>query len=246
SLLPMSEAQKRRKFARKAAAPPKQTPDPGPPALAPPDVVASPEAVPSRMTEALSNLTIRAKTAAASVRRMTNAAIVKANRAILPVQRLILNFDPPAEEAPKSRIAEDVVFGVCALAMTAAVIFYLAFATRPMVYDEVVLYNPIYMYLHTGVMTYPAHHHFDDMTVHPPPHYLVIAWLMRLGFSLYHAAAVLPSLLFLVLCILLLRSSFALHLRVSIAAGVFLSAFVWNYTYTIRPDMDMALAWMTG
>jgi len=115
-----------------------------------------------------------------------------------------------------------------------------------MVYDEVVLYNPIYMYLHTGVMTYPAHHHFDDMTVHPPPHYLVIAWLMRLGLSLYHAAAVLPSLLFLVLCVLLLRSTFALHLRVSIAAGVFLSAFVWNYTYTIRPDMDMALAWMTG
>src|SRR5437016_2564859 len=156
SLLPMSEAHKRKKPARKASKPPIRTPNPGSQAPTPPVVVAAPEAAPSRMTEALSNLTIRTNTAAASVRRVPNAAIVRATRAILPVQRVILAFDPPAEEAPKSRIAEDVVFGICALAMCAAVIFYLAFAVRPMVYDEVVLYNPIYVYLHTGVMTYPA------------------------------------------------------------------------------------------
>jgi len=174
------------------------------------------------------------------------SARIQANPATGTLQRILRAFDLPAAQAPKNNIAEDAVFGICALAMIAVAIFYLAFAVRPLIYDEVVLYNPIYMYLHTGVMTYPAHHHFDDMTVHPPPHYLVIAWVMRLGLSLYHAAAVSPSLLFLVLCVLLLRSAFSLHLRLSIAAGVFLSTFVWNYTFTIRPDMDMALAWITG
>ena len=153
---------------------------------------------------------------------------------------------PKRFQQSSPRPVDDLVFASCAALFILAAVVYLAFADRAIVFDEIGLHNPIYMYLNYGRMVYPVHGHFDDMTVHPPTHYLVIATLMRLGFGLFHAAAVVPCLLFITLCVLLYRSAYPFSLKTSILAGVFLGALVWNQTYTIRPDVEMALAWITG
>src|SRR5438046_1187749 len=72
--------------------------------------------------------------------------------------------------------------------------------------DEIGLVNPAYMKLHYGRMTYPVHGYFEGMFVHPPPHYALIAAVMRLGFSLYYAEAI-PTFLTVILCILLIVRS---------------------------------------
>ncbi|HJZ95701.1 MAG TPA: hypothetical protein VKE70_04300, partial [Candidatus Solibacter sp.] len=138
--------------------------------------------------------------------------------------------------------ADDIAFGFCCLLFSTATVLYLAFSDRWIVFDEIVFHNPIYMYLHLGRMVFPI----EPMVVHPPPHYLVIAWLMRLGLPLFHAAAVVPCLLFMTTCLLLMRSQFPLAIRVSILIGVYLGAIVSNQTFTIRPDVDVVMSWITG
>ncbi len=152
-------------------------------------------------------------------------------------------------KSPKPTIFSSIdqaVFLLCAASFIVASIIYLAFADRQIVFDEVGLQNPIYMYFHWGRMVYPVHGRFDDMVIHPPTHYLVVAWLMRLGFGLFHAAAIVPCLLVITLCILLYRSTYPFFTKISIVTGVFLGALVWNETFTIRPDVELALSWITG
>src|SRR5205814_4785790 len=61
--------------------------------------------------------------------------------------------------------------------------------------DDIGLFNPVYMYVHYGKFTYPTYGSFQEMVVHPPTHYLVLAWLNKLGVPLSYIAAVPPFLL---------------------------------------------------
>ena len=46
--------------------------------------------------------------------------------------------------------------------------------------DEMGLFNPVYMKLHYGRMTYPIHYQPDTMVVHPPLRYAEVAALMAI------------------------------------------------------------------
>ena len=139
-----------------------------------------------------------------------------------------------------------VLFGACLLVLAVASILYLAFLDRQISFDEIGLFNPSYMLLHYGRITYPIHGHFDDMVIHPPTHYLVIALWMKLGFSLFHAAAVMPILSFLAAGWLLFISPFDFSAKVGLLFGTYLAALVWTPTLTVRPDVSLALAWIAG
>src|SRR5271154_7022996 len=107
-----------------------------------------------------------------------------------------------------------VLFGGTFLVLAVAAILYLGFLDRSISFDEEGLYNPAYMMLHYARITYPIHGHFDDMVIHPPTHYLALAFLMKTGLSLFHAAAVPPILFFLTLGMMLLFSPFEVPVRV--------------------------------
>lgn len=150
---------------------------------------------------------------------------------------------PDRESTP---IYSTVLFGACVLVLAVASILYLAFLDRQISYDEAGLFNPVYMLLHYGRMTYPIHGHFDDMVIHPPTHYLMLALWMKLGFSLFHAAAVIPILSFLAAGCFLLSSPFEFSAKIGLLFGAFLAAVVWTPTLTVRPDVSLALAWIAG
>lgn len=139
-----------------------------------------------------------------------------------------------------------ILFLLCALVVCTAGCLYLLFLDRQLYFDEVGLYNPPYMFQHFGRITYPVHEHFDDMVIHPPTHYLVIGTLMRWGFTLTHAAAA-DSLLFLCVAgVLLVLSRFPPAVKFGLLFGTFLGPLIWNDLLTVRPDISLALAWMTG
>ncbi len=69
---------------------------------------------------------------------------------------------------------------------------------------------------------------------------------MKLGFSLFHAAAFMPTLLFLAAGWLLLISPFEFSAKVGLWVGTYLAAVVWTSTQTVRPDLTLALAWIAG
>ena len=53
---------------------------------------------------------------------------------------------------------------------------------QPEYIDELGLFNPIYMFLHTGRMTYPIHGEFDRFTIFIRPCIILrFAVLMKLG-----------------------------------------------------------------
>lgn len=95
-------------------------------------------------------------------------------------------------------------------------------------------------------MTYPAHEQFSTMYVHPPVHYFLVATLMRLGFSLFHAAGFIGVSLFTVMAILTAFSQFPLAVKLGLPFGAFLGVFVWNEALSLRPDVTLATAWMAG
>jgi len=133
-----------------------------------------------------------------------------------------------------------------AVLLTTAAAIYQCFSERVIYFDEVGLYNPVYMYLHYGKMTFPAHEHFDAMYIHPPMHYWMIATLMRTGLSVYHAAGLLSVLFFLLFAILVVTSRFPFAIQISFLFGGFLGAFVWNEALVLRPDLVLTLAWLGG
>ena len=117
--------------------------------------------------------------------------------------------------------------------------------------DDVVTYNPIYMYVHTGAMTFPSYDYFHSMVVHPPTHYLVLAWFMKAGIPLQYVASVPPFLLILLTVLLIVRSRFAAEIKISLLFGFFASVvfLLWAYgptSFGMRPDWHLAFAWFAG
>jgi len=119
--------------------------------------------------------------------------------------------------------------------------------------DEMGLYNPVYMYLHTGLMTYPIHRQPDYMVVHPPLHYLVISWFMQLGLSLHYAEAIPMFLMTGLLLWLIERAKFLFSIKFGLLLGTFGGCFLLFASYsdlvyfvTLRPDLQLALTWTSG
>ena len=116
--------------------------------------------------------------------------------------------------------------------------------------DEIGLFNPTYMALHYGKMTYPVHGYFDAMVVHPPVHYEAIAILMRLGLSLYYAQAT-PALLMLFLCIwLIVRGPFTGPVKIGLLYGIWVSVAIFGKIgiemFGMRPENHLGAAWLAG
>jgi len=114
------------------------------------------------------------------------------------------------------------------------------------VFDERGLDNPIYTYLHTGKMTYPAYGYFDGMYVHPPTHYFVTAEFMKMGLPLFPASEMPLFLLTAAGIFLIATGRFSFSLAVALVLGSFSGVFIWGDFVTIRPDVHLSVAWFTG
>lgn len=154
-----------------------------------------------------------------------------------------LKFDPISGAGAHTC---NVVFLVCALILLSAAAVYAMFADREITFDEAGLYNPVYMFQHYGKMTYPAHGSFFAMIIHPPAHYYAVALLMGCGLSLFHAAGLIPVLLFAILLFVLYRSRISIAPKFGLMLGTFCGIFVWTPAHTMRPEFSLAVAWMGG
>jgi hypothetical protein len=141
---------------------------------------------------------------------------------------------------------------VLGMAAVVSVLFLLAAysSDRKGDIDEIGLFNPTYMYVHSGKMTYPVHGFYDKMIVHPPVHYAVIGMLMRLGFTLYYAQAT-PTLLLALLCIwLIVRSPFSAPVQIGLLYGLWVSMAVFARfgieLFGMRPEGEVGTAWLAG
>jgi hypothetical protein len=132
--------------------------------------------------------------------------------------------------------------------------------------DELGLYNPIYTYLHSGKMTYPAYAQYYSMTIHPPIHYLLIAWFMKLGMSFYYAELVPVFIITCVILLLIEEGQFSTPVKFGLLTGFFSGSILIssvidlssnassiyslvysrNYLYSVRPDLNLALSWFAG
>lgn len=151
--------------------------------------------------------------------------------------------------------------GIFAGVLFVFIMLYSCFLDRSPATDEIGLYNPIYMFLNYGKMTYPAHLQPDNMVTHPPTHYGVVALLMKTGLHLFHAAGLPLILLSFISLFLIWSGHFSAITKFGLMSGLFIGAFIWtNFIprppdlsdidlatiFTIRPDLHLALAWFTG
>lgn len=120
------------------------------------------------------------------------------------------------------------------------------FMDRMPSYDEVLLFNPVYMFVNHGRLVYPAYDHPDMMIIHPPMHSLQLGLLMKAGLNLFHAAGVPIFVLTLVTVVLTLRARFPTEVKLALLAGFFVATFIWAPLYLVRPDVHRAMAWFAG
>jgi len=144
-------------------------------------------------------------------------------------------------------IAEQITFLVVAAAVLILSFVYCFYMNRTPVFDEVGLHNPVYTFLTNGKMTYPMHGHPDAMFVHPPTHYWVTAQLMKnLNLDLFDASAA-PIFFFTLLSVATLWfGRFEFTIAFAALLALFSSVFVWSEFYTVRPDLHVTVAWITG
>ncbi len=157
----------------------------------------------------------------------------------------------------KLRRRPDVVL---ALFLFALCVLYALWGQRPLDYDEAAIFNPAYMVAKFSKISAPiwaregGSIHFDPglldhMWIHPPVHYLVLGYVMKL-MPLYYAEAVAPTILF----------AFCLYFGTTLRAGIYerlaylLTAFVFvvlcvamqSDNFSVRPNMSATLAWYAG
>ncbi|GAB1489325.1 hypothetical protein MASR2M8_17780 [Opitutaceae bacterium] len=135
---------------------------------------------------------------------------------------------------------------IALLAMFAISAITALFRDRSAAFDEMGLFNPIYLYYQDGVMRYPAHGHYNNMVVHPPMIYWIIGSLMKVGLNPFHAAALWLTIGTGLIYWHLLRGPFGRVLRLSLGMGVCIAVFFINWVLTLRPDVHLAVYWFAG
>ena len=151
---------------------------------------------------------------------------------------------------------------VLVAAIVAYAVLMFLFAQRPMDYDDLGLFNPVYMQLHYGHMSYPVHGpgpNFQSMFIHPPIRYLEIATLMRLGLALPYAEGFSIFGLMILIAVVIAASRFDGISKLSLLFGL-LAGVIWvakefpaegwihfvNSTFGVRPDAEVGLMWFLG
>ena len=157
----------------------------------------------------------------------------------------------PSDQASSSRESFRVIAsGALAVLVASIIVYALAtyfFVPRGSEIDEMGLFNPVYMKLHFGRMTYPIYGHFQSMFVHPPVRYSEVAALMRAGFTLPYAEEFMPCLLTIGIALAIAQARLSRGSKLCLLFGYF-AALGWMSSIddslrTLRPDQQLALAW---
>jgi hypothetical protein len=140
----------------------------------------------------------------------------------------------------------------------AVAILLMAFCTeRRWGTEERALYNIPFTFVHDGKLAFPAYSFqskpsFDRLYIHPPTHYGEISLLMKLGLPLYYAEAVPVTLVALLCLFLIVTANFPAYIQLGLISGL-LAAMGWiaslggyDYTFHLRPDLQLALALLAG
>jgi hypothetical protein len=151
---------------------------------------------------------------------------------------------------PVRKISPSALSLLPALAVVAAAVVSLWFVERRLSFDELGLSNAIYTFLRTGSMTYPVYPTDgarDAMFVHPPTHYFLVAELMHLTGLSMEASGLVIVLFWLTLgAILLVTGRFGTPWKLGGLAGLYAGLVLWAPQLDVRPDIDVAGAWLVG
>lgn len=116
--------------------------------------------------------------------------------------------------------------------------------------DELGLFNPVYMTLHYGRMTYPIYYQPTMMVVHPPVRYSVIAALMKAGVELKTAEGLMVCLLTIAGALVIATGRWDPGLKIALLFGIFAALVFVGHTnirtFGLRPDTELAVAWFVG
>ena len=112
------------------------------------------------------------------------------------------------------------------------------------------MFNPSYVDLHYGKVTYPIYGYFEGMVVHPPLQYKIIGTLMRWGFSYYYAEGTPTLLMSLVAVVLIILGPFRAPVKIGLLCGLASVIAVFGNSNTelfgMRPEGHLNAVWMAG
>jgi hypothetical protein len=141
--------------------------------------------------------------------------------------------------------------------MTATVVFCAAvwafLVPAYITIDDIVMFNPVYMIVHYGKVTFPTYGSFYEIVVHPPTHYVLLGWLAKLGVPLAYIAALPPFFLIALAASLISLSKFPSSVKLGLLFGVLGGSILPCYlpyptafSFGFRPDLHLAFAWFAG
>src|SRR5215813_6902933 len=126
------------------------------------------------------------------------------------------------------------------------VVAFSLFSVRDNEPDDLTLYNPVYMWSHTGNITFPMYLQYDYMTVHPPLHYIILGTLSSLHLPPEQTGALPLIILGVIIYCSSILGPFSWSSKLSIMTGFSLAAIVYSYSVTIRPELHILFAWFAA
>ena len=144
------------------------------------------------------------------------------------------------------------------LMLFAAILFValgVSYLQQPRCYngEEVVIHNASYMTSEYNKATYPVYDSYnpgnwESMYTHPPVHYVMVGWLMKLfeeadALFVYHM--IIAAILFLAICFLCEDNSLKLQLLLQVYVFGLVCLGVYQ-NFSFRPEMALSLLWLAG
>ena len=162
-----------------------------------------------------------------------------------------------ADAAPRSEVATQAgrfpwtaIVLAGAVAVAAYAVIQLWFINAQPGLDDQGLFNPIYLFTHTGHITYPIYPFpgsTDAYFVHPPGDAVVVgAFQWVTGWPAMAAGIGSLLLLIFVAVALVVWSPFSPALKFGFLAGIAAGAVAWGGTSFLRPDDRLAISFIAG
>lgn len=153
-----------------------------------------------------------------------------------------LPFGQKSEPDPREKYS----IWLLAAGLVAFAVVWAFFSEHAQSYDDLHLFNISYMYAHYGVLTYPVHGQFHNLTLHPPIHHWELGALMKAGVPIYYAEAIVPFFFLLLAVWFICRSPFPSAVKIGFFLALCVPFLNDGFSPRIRPDLHRALALFAG
>jgi hypothetical protein len=142
---------------------------------------------------------------------------------------------------------------IVAALVTVAILLLCFLVPRSPGMEEAGVFNAVYTYAYAGRIAFPVYGRdfFESFGIQPPPHFAILGYLIRHGFSLYTAEGVAIAASAVTAIVLIVRSMLPTPVKLGFLLGLYGTTvlavmYLPDDAIGVRPELNVSLIWFAG